>query len=123
VNKAQRFYHAGTQLKQVADFYNSIGNQIIQSQMPMLLKDADDFEKVVQGKSITWGDEKALHGYLSDLKAAKDRLAGGNPQTSASYSTWLYELTVALTFGNCQQKRTAASETRTRTSLKSLCVS
>ena len=80
VNEAQKLYHSGTVLKQVAAFYNRIESEIIKSQMPMLLKDADEFEKVVQGggKSITWADKSKLHGYQRDLKIAMDRLTEKN---------------------------------------------
>jgi len=80
VSKAQKLYHSGTVLKQVAAFYNRIESEIIKSQMPMLLKDAGEFEKVVQGggKSITWSDESKLHGYQRDLKLAMDRLTEKN---------------------------------------------
>lgn len=80
VDKAQKLYHSGTVLKQVAAFYNRIESEIIVSQMPMLLKDADEFEKVVQGggKSITWGDGAKLDNYQRDLKMAMDRLTDKN---------------------------------------------
>jgi dynein heavy chain 2 len=38
VEQAKKFYKEGVALKQVANFYNSMGTQVISSQKPMLLQ-------------------------------------------------------------------------------------
>jgi dynein heavy chain 2 len=41
---AKKFYKEGVTLKQVANFYNSMGTQMIDCQKPMMLQKLQDFE-------------------------------------------------------------------------------
>jgi len=47
VEQAKKFYKEGVALKQVANFYNSMGTQVIQCQKPMIIQQAQRFEAAV----------------------------------------------------------------------------
>jgi dynein heavy chain 2 len=97
VSRAHDLYHSAAVLKQVAAFYNRIESEIIKSQMPMLIKDADEFEKVVQGggKVITWADTAQVNRYMKDLKAAMDVLTRKNRRLRRAHEA-LSDIVVAL---------------------------
>jgi dynein heavy chain 2 len=44
VDQAKKFYKEGVTLKQIANFYNSMGTQMIDCQKPMMLQKAQRFE-------------------------------------------------------------------------------
>ena len=71
-NDADQFYRLAVTLKQVANFYNSIGAQMLEVQKPMLIEDAKAFEAAInqQDKSIAWSNVAALEAYISRLQAA-----------------------------------------------------
>ena len=63
VENAKKYYKEGVTLKQVANFYNSMGTQMIECQKPMMLDKAQGFEYIIKnpkgkrgddGKSVTW---------------------------------------------------------------------
>ena len=51
VKTGQRFYRHGVALKQIANFYNTIDQQMLPFQQPMLLQLALNFEKLVTEKT------------------------------------------------------------------------
>ncbi|XP_043928516.1 cytoplasmic dynein 2 heavy chain 1 isoform X1 [Protopterus annectens] len=86
---AQKFYKQAVILKQVAHFYNTIDQQMIQSQRPMMLKSALAFEQIIKnpkvgtkesgGKvQITWDNPKELEAYIQKLQSAAEHLATEN---------------------------------------------
>eukprot|EP00051_Salpingoeca_urceolata_P021875 m.349048 g.349048 ORF g.349048 m.349048 type:complete len:4259 (-) comp19881_c0_seq4:199-12975(-) len=87
---ARKFYRHGVVLKQVAHFYNSIDEQIIDSQYVMLEKHARHLESVIKnpkgGKvsgqgdkgAITWDNPKDVEEYVTQLQAAAERLTTEN---------------------------------------------
>ena len=103
LNKAQKLYHSGTRLKQVAGFYNRIGEEIVESQKKLLLKEASDFEEKVQdgGKSvnddkpITWENPDQLDKYIDQLKSAMDRLTQKNRNLQRAHES-LSDIVVQL---------------------------
>ncbi|KAJ7995299.1 hypothetical protein DPEC_G00243100 [Dallia pectoralis] len=89
-NTADKFYRQAIILKQVAHFYNTIDQQMIPSQRPMMLNNALAFEKVIKqnpnsqsresgGKlQITWDNPKELEVYIGKLQSAAERLSTEN---------------------------------------------
>ncbi|KAF4787703.1 hypothetical protein TURU_168391 [Turdus rufiventris] len=85
-NTAQKFCKQAVILKQVAHFYNSIDQQMIGSQKPMMLQSALAFEQIIKhsksrpgGKAqITWDNPKELEAYIQKLQAAAERLSTEN---------------------------------------------
>ncbi|XP_041438616.1 cytoplasmic dynein 2 heavy chain 1 isoform X2 [Xenopus laevis] len=86
---AQNFYKQAIILKQVAHFYNTIDQQMIQSQRPMMLNSALAFEQIIKntkissGESsqkmhITWNNPKDLQDYIEKLQGAAQQLATEN---------------------------------------------
>ena len=45
---AKKFYKEGVTLKQVANFYNSLGDQMINCQKPMMLEKLQQFEYLIK---------------------------------------------------------------------------
>jgi dynein heavy chain 2 len=45
---AKKFYKEGVTLKQLANFYNSMGTQMIDCQKPMMLEKAAEFESLIK---------------------------------------------------------------------------
>ncbi|GAB0180600.1 cytoplasmic dynein 2 heavy chain 1 [Grus japonensis] len=85
-NTAQKFCKQAVILKQVAHFYNSIDQQMIESQKPMMLQSALAFEQIIKhsksgpgGKAqITWDNPRDLEAYIQKLQAAAERLSSEN---------------------------------------------
>ncbi|OQV14490.1 Cytoplasmic dynein 2 heavy chain 1 [Hypsibius exemplaris] len=79
---AKKFYDSGIVLMQVAHFYNTIDQQMINCQKPMLIESAKRFEQVIRsvkgsgksssGTSITsgdvrWSDLKRVEAYVNEV--------------------------------------------------------
>ncbi|XP_054598719.1 cytoplasmic dynein 2 heavy chain 1 isoform X1 [Nothobranchius furzeri] len=88
-NTADKFYRQAVVLKQVAHFYNTIDQQMIPSQRPMMLSLALDFEQVIKnprsqskesgGKlQITWDNPSDLEVYITKLQSAAEKLSVEN---------------------------------------------
>ncbi|KAH0625160.1 hypothetical protein JD844_033332 [Phrynosoma platyrhinos] len=81
-NTAQKFCKQAVILKQVAHFYNSIDQQMIPSQKPMMLQSALAFEQIIKHSKaegqITWDNPKELEAYIKKLQNAAERLATEN---------------------------------------------
>ncbi|XP_028975291.2 cytoplasmic dynein 2 heavy chain 1 isoform X3 [Esox lucius] len=89
-NTADKFYRQAIILKQVAHFYNTIDQQMIPSQRPMMLNYALAFEQVIKqnprsqskesgGKvQITWDNPKELEVYIGRLQSVAERLSTEN---------------------------------------------
>uniref|UniRef100_A0A3Q1F2C8 Dynein heavy chain tail domain-containing protein n=1 Tax=Acanthochromis polyacanthus TaxID=80966 RepID=A0A3Q1F2C8_9TELE len=83
-NTADKFYRQAIVLKQVAHFYNTIDQQMIPSQRPMMLSLALAFEQVIKSKEsggklqITWDNPKDLEVYITKLQSAAEKLSTEN---------------------------------------------
>ncbi|EMP37963.1 Cytoplasmic dynein 2 heavy chain 1 [Chelonia mydas] len=96
-NTAQKFCKQAVILKQVAHFYNSIDQQMIQSQKPMMLQSALAFEQIIKhskagsgGKTqITWDNPKELEAYIQKLQAAAERLSTENRKLRKWHTTFI----------------------------------
>jgi dynein heavy chain 2 len=81
----QKFYRHGIVLQQVANFYNTIDQQMLACQQTMLLAPALQFENVVKNPfkgsktgSVTWDDPKDLEEYVLTLQRAVENLTSAN---------------------------------------------
>ena len=83
--------HAPHPHLQVANFYNTIDTQIVNSQKPLLLDHALRFEQLATtpkaqqtanaaggGKEITWSDPTQLEGYIDELRGCSEELMQEN---------------------------------------------
>ncbi|XP_047247257.1 cytoplasmic dynein 2 heavy chain 1 isoform X2 [Girardinichthys multiradiatus] len=88
-NTADKFYRQAIILKQVAHFYNTIDQQMIPSQRPMMLSLALAFEQVIKNHhsqskesgsklQITWDNPKELKVYITKLQSAAEKLSFEN---------------------------------------------
>ncbi|XP_037123246.1 cytoplasmic dynein 2 heavy chain 1 isoform X1 [Syngnathus acus] len=88
-NTADKFHRQAIVLKQVANFYNTIDQQMIPSQRPMMLTLALAFEQVIKNPRshskesgsklhITWNNPKELEVYISKLQSATEKLSTEN---------------------------------------------
>jgi dynein heavy chain 2, cytosolic len=85
---AKKFYKEGVTLKQVANFYNSMGTQMIDCQKPMMLEKLQGFEYIIQnpkgGKSgseqgnVTWNDPIEIEKYIKQVQARATDLIAEN---------------------------------------------
>ncbi|XP_029458286.1 cytoplasmic dynein 2 heavy chain 1 [Rhinatrema bivittatum] len=105
-NTAQKFYKQAIVLKQVAHFYNTIDQQMIQSQRPMMLNSALAFEQIIKNSKtgsvdsvhkvqITWDNPKELEAYIQKLQSAAERLTTENRKLRKCHTNFC-EKVVAL---------------------------
>lgn len=84
VETAKKLFKFGLILKQVANFYEDIGTQMIPCQKAMMLKDAEEFERVLMnpkdtmGNEITWKNILAISGYIKQLERVSHSLTEKN---------------------------------------------
>ena len=65
--------------EKIANFHNTIGDQMIPSQRPMMLEAALALSNLVDDQvNITWSSTEALERYISKLKEAVHRLSREN---------------------------------------------
>ncbi|GAB5365643.1 hypothetical protein AAMO2058_001075500 [Amorphochlora amoebiformis] len=83
VDKGQKFYRYGLKLKQVANFYNTIGEQIIPSQMGMLALEAHNFERIVTRTDVRWDIPGSCEKYMEALMEAGEKLTSRNRRLRA----------------------------------------
>ncbi|QDZ22651.1 heavy chain of dynein [Chloropicon primus] len=93
VRKAQRFYRHCMVLKQVANFYNQLSNQIILCQKPMLLADAVEFEQLLSnprdstGQMIMWTSSSSIiESYILQLQTVAAKLTNRNRRLQRCHS-------------------------------------
>uniref|UniRef100_A0A8C5XJH6 Dynein cytoplasmic 2 heavy chain 1 n=1 Tax=Microcebus murinus TaxID=30608 RepID=A0A8C5XJH6_MICMU len=112
-NIAQKFCKQAIILKQVAHFYNSIDQQMIQSQRPMMLQSALAFEQIIKnskagsgGKSqITWDNPKELEGYIQKLQNAAERLATENRRLRKWHMTFCEKVVILMNIDLLRQQQ------------------
>jgi dynein heavy chain 2 len=77
---ADKYYRYAVKLQQVANFYNSMAEQILPSQLGMLLHEAQQFESVVrdQQTNLTWNQPDLIEKYMNKLTAAAENLTSRN---------------------------------------------
>ncbi|CAH2225380.1 cytoplasmic dynein 2 heavy chain 1 [Pelobates cultripes] len=103
---AHKFYKQAVILKQVAHFYNTIDQQMIPSQRPMMLKSALAFEQIIknyrtstdetgQKISITWDNPKDLQDYIEKLQHSAEQLSTENRKLRKKHTDFC-EKVVAL---------------------------
>eukprot|EP01105_Mastigella_eilhardi_P022238 TRINITY_DN5471_c0_g1_i1.p1 TRINITY_DN5471_c0_g1~~TRINITY_DN5471_c0_g1_i1.p1 ORF type:complete len:3987 (-),score=1077.90 TRINITY_DN5471_c0_g1_i1:1263-13184(-) len=83
---AGKFHRHGVVLKQVANFYNTLTVQIIDSQKGMLLQLSKEFESLVRlpfgknagDKQVTWHNASDVEMYVDKLQKVTDRITSEN---------------------------------------------
>eukprot|EP00939_MAST-03C_sp_MAST-3C-sp1_P003113 g3113.t1 len=92
---AEMFYRHGVLLKRIANFYNSMGTQIVATQKPMLLESLLAFEKTLKQRdnnnasksrsssesskgSVTWSKPRECEDYVQRLQQAAETLLSEN---------------------------------------------
>ncbi|XP_063237932.1 cytoplasmic dynein 2 heavy chain 1 [Bacillus rossius redtenbacheri] len=84
---AKKFMRQAKALEQVANFHNTIGDRMIPSQRPMMLKAALELAQLVQEQnSVTWSDTAAVDRYISKLQALVERLCRENNKLNAYHA-------------------------------------
>ncbi|XP_032214095.1 cytoplasmic dynein 2 heavy chain 1 isoform X5 [Mustela erminea] len=112
-NIAQKFCKQAIILKQVAHFYNSIDQQMIQSQRPMMLQSALAFEQIIKNSKagsgaksqITWDNPKELEGYIQKLQNAAQRLATENRKLRKWHTTFCEKVVVLMNVDLLRQQQ------------------
>lgn len=90
--QAKKFYKEGLALKQVAHFYNSMSSQIMDSQKPMMLEAALEFENVVktarvERSSVTWQNPAEVEEYVQKVQFAAANLTNENRRLRKAHFT------------------------------------
>ena len=99
VRVADKYYRYGLKLRQIANFYNSMGEQILPSQLGLLLAEAQAFEAVVKegsikGKGWNWDRLDHCDRYIERLEGAAEELMNRNRRVRASHFAlvgWMQE--------------------------------
>ena len=92
VQVAEKFFHYGMMLQQVANFYNSIASQMLECHKPCLIEYAQAFEAIClqptdsQGRPISWSNTAALENYMRRLDDARRRLVEKNNALKARHA-------------------------------------
>uniref|UniRef100_A0A665UBA6 Dynein cytoplasmic 2 heavy chain 1 n=1 Tax=Echeneis naucrates TaxID=173247 RepID=A0A665UBA6_ECHNA len=106
-NTADKFYRQAIVLKQVAHFYNTIDQQMIPSQRPMMLSHALAFEQVIKnprsqsketgGKlQITWDNPIELEAYIAKLQSAAERLSTENRKLRKWHTDFIDKVVILM---------------------------
>ncbi|XP_056229968.1 cytoplasmic dynein 2 heavy chain 1 isoform X2 [Seriola aureovittata] len=106
-NTADKFYRQAIVLKQVAHFYNTIDQQMIPSQRPMMLSLALAFEQVIKnprsqsketgGKlQITWDNPKELEVYIAKLQFAAEKLSTENRKLRKWHTDFIDKVVILM---------------------------
>uniref|UniRef100_A0A3P9QAB0 Cytoplasmic dynein 2 heavy chain 1 n=1 Tax=Poecilia reticulata TaxID=8081 RepID=A0A3P9QAB0_POERE len=101
-NTADKFYRQAIVLKQVAHFYNTIDQQMIPCQKPMMLGLALGFEQVIKSKEsgsklqITWDNPKELEVYISNLQSAAEKLSTENRKLRKWHTDFIDKVVVLM---------------------------
>ena len=93
----EKFYRHALKLKQVANFYNTAGEQIIKSQQGLLLVEVDNFEKVVRSQSqaksaASWDSPDECEQFVARLQEAAERLTARNRRLRATHLSLLQQI-------------------------------
>ena len=83
-SEAEKYYRHGVMLKKIANFYNTLGSQLIPTQKPLLLGPLEAFEAAVQERSggrggkVTWKNPEECQAYVDRLQDAAEKLSSEN---------------------------------------------
>lgn len=114
VKAAREFHRQAMVLKQIVNFYNTIGKEIIHCQKPMLIADAERFEAELRnskedGRLLTWRDSAGLQRYIDRLQGVARQLTEKKRRLKAAHKAVL-EKVAAL----AQQELSASALPRWR---------
>jgi len=105
--QASQYYRYGVILQQVAQFYNTIDQQMLRFQQPMLLEQAIEFENIIKnpngnGKNanrnqninkITWANPSDLDQYIGRLQRCTEKLTANNRRFRKIHQTIIDDIT------------------------------
>ncbi|KAK9876588.1 hypothetical protein WA026_013968 [Henosepilachna vigintioctopunctata] len=81
---AKKFVYYAKVLEQIANFHNTIGDRMIVSQRPMMLKGAMDLWKLVEEQEVvSWGETRSIEMYVDTLKKVVENLSATNSLLSS----------------------------------------
>ena len=92
VKVADKYYRYGLRLRQIANLYNSMSEQILPSQLGMLVIEAQQFESIVKeggqkGKGWDWQRLDECDRYVERLESAAEELMNRNRKVRAAHYT------------------------------------
>ncbi|XP_073518216.1 cytoplasmic dynein 2 heavy chain 1 isoform X2 [Phyllobates terribilis] len=113
---AQTFYKQAMILKQVAHFYNTIDQQMIQSQRPMMLKSALAFEQIIkssrtssgepgQKTRITWDNPRELQSYIEKLQSVAEQLSTENRKLRKKHTDFSQKVVALMSVDLLRQQQ------------------
>ena len=108
--EAEKYYRYGVMLKKVANFWNSLGEQIIPSQRPMLLNALKAFEKIVRsrksdkGVEITWKTPAECEKYVERLQRQAEKLSTENTGLRRSHQQLALHVVSIMSIDLLRQK-------------------
>eukprot|EP00892_Ulva_mutabilis_P012058 jgi/Ulvmu1/9224/UM005_0324.1 len=111
VKIAEKFYHYGMALQQVANFHNTMADHLLECHKPCLLESAKAFEAVClrpvdgQGRAITWSTGGALDAYMSRLQAARQTLLDKNNALRAKHAAIAEQMGALARLDLVQQRK------------------
>ena len=90
VKVADKYYRYGLRLRQIANLYNSMSEQILPSQLGMLVMEAQQFESIVKeggqkGKGWDWQRLDECDRYVERLESAAEELMNRNRKVRAAH--------------------------------------
>lgn len=75
---AIKFMGYARKLQQIASFHNTIGDRMIPSLRPVMLKNAVELSNLVKSESVAWNDEESVNRYVSVLQTSVNNLTNDN---------------------------------------------
>lgn len=97
--EGEKYYRYGVTLKKVANFYNTMGAQMIEEQKPMLLNALLAFEEVVKhpsiqrsSKNVTWSNLEECEEYVVRLQQACETLSMENRKLRRAHTKYVEDV-------------------------------
>ncbi|KAL6598153.1 dynein heavy chain and region D6 of dynein motor-domain-containing protein [Neocallimastix sp. 'constans'] len=105
--QASQYYRYGVILQQVAQFYNTIDQQMLKFQQPMLLEYTTEFENIIKNPNgnskgisnknqisnkITWANPSDLDQYIVKLQRCTEKLTANNRRFRKIHQTIIDEM-------------------------------
>lgn len=120
IDNAKKFYKEGVCLKQIANFYNSMGSQIVDCQKPMMLTKAQQFDQMIKNpyvesdksmrdrdgkKFITWQDPIQIEQYTKLVQEAAKELISENRKLRKVHNDVTQEVNQLMNINLLKQKQ------------------
>ena len=117
--QASQYYRYGVILQQVAQFYNTIDQQMLRFQQPMLLEQAIEFENIIKNPNgnskgnnkknqvnnkITWANPSDLDQYIGRLQRCTEKLTDNNRRFRKMHQNIIDEITELMSINLVKNK-------------------